>query len=286
MEVIRALQQFASPSLDQLMLLITNLGTEMVYTLLLIVTYLGIDAKAGRRIGIYFLAGFYLNEVLKGLFDTQRPFESDPSIVRSPAAQETALGPGFPSGHAQASTTFWGLAAMYVRRWWFLALAALIVLLVSVSRLYLGLHLPVDVIGGILIGLALISLAAAIDRLALGVPPWLTVLLGLSIPLAIHLLWPTADSNIILGSIAAFIAGPALVGHNTGGPVLGRAVVTLVGVVLAFGYLFGSSAILSDAIKDHALWGFVRYLLLGAIATILVPWIGRAVGLTPERKRA
>jgi membrane-associated phospholipid phosphatase len=286
MEVVRALQQFASPGLDQVMLLITNLGSESAYTLLLTVTYLGIDARAGRRIGIYFLASFYLNELLKGAFDTLRPFEIDATVARSDEAVATALGPGFPSGHAQGSTTFWGLAALYAQRWWFLVVAALVVVLVAFSRIYLGLHLPIDVLGGVLIGAAIVTLGAAIDRLDLEPQLWLLLILGVGVPFALHLALPTADSDTILGTLAAFLIGPSLYRHSTDGGIPGRIVVTLIGLAVAFGYILGTSALLPEEVKDHQLWGFLRYLVAGLLAVILVPWFGRATGLTPERTRA
>ena len=171
MEVIHVLQSVASPALDRLMLLLTELGSEQAYIVLLLIAYIGVDAGSGRRLAVYFLAGFYLNEQLKALFHTPRPFTIEPGIVRSPAALATAQGNGFPSGHAQSSTTFWGLAAIYGRRAWLTVVAVALVTLVSISRLYLGVHLPVDILGGILVGLAVVSAAAAVDRLRLRAAP-------------------------------------------------------------------------------------------------------------------
>ena len=146
MDLINALQSAASPTLDRIMMLITNLGSEQVYVALLVIAFVGLSARNGRRMAIYFLAGVYLMELLKLLFDAPRPFQLDPSVLRSSAAADTAAGASFPSGHALSAMLLWGLAASYVKRSWFSLIAALIVGLVAVSRIYLGVHFPIDVV--------------------------------------------------------------------------------------------------------------------------------------------
>lgn len=307
MDVINALQSVASPALDRAFLWITNLGSEQTYIVLLVVTFVAIDASAGRKIAIAFLAGYHLNQLLKGTFTTARPFELDPAVARSPEAVATALGAGFPSGHAQASTTFWGLAAAYARRSWFTLLASVLIAVVSISRLYLGLHLPVDVIGGILIGLVVVALgvtiARAVDRTSgrgtrsalrgtrepRSAPvrvrserAWVIVL-GIAVPLALHLLLPTPESALFMGAGAAFITGPEFVRHETRGPWLGRAVLAVLGVAVVFGVLAATSATIPDDLRHSAVGSYFRYLVVGYAGTVLVPLLGRLLRLSPAR---
>ena len=70
------------------------------------------------------------------------------------AAERTALGEGFPSGHSQNAATFYLAYAFHYggRRRWLWAAAVLIVIAVGLSRLYLGVHLPEDVGGGFVLG--------------------------------------------------------------------------------------------------------------------------------------
>lgn len=96
---------------------------------------------------------------LKPLFHTARPWETaNPSAVIGPLAS----GFSFPSGHAANA---FAAAVALARGWpagtivWF-ALAAL----VSYSRLYLGVHFPIDVAGGILVGLGCGFLATGRSR--------------------------------------------------------------------------------------------------------------------------
>lgn len=281
MELIYALQEVASPTLDRLMLAITNLGAEQGYVGLLIVAFVVLDARAGRSLAITFLAGMYLNFVLKLAFSTQRPFQIDPTVVRSAAAIETAPGSGFPSGHAQGAMTFWGAAATHVRRSWFTLLAAVLVAAISVTRLYLGVHLPIDVIGGLVIGMLVIVVAVALRRSKIEVPPTVMIVGGLLVPLALQLVLPTGDSGVVLGGLAAFIVGPELIRHETRGPLLGRLVLGVIAIAVVFGALLGSSALLSEEVKRSDIGSFVRYLVLGLCGTVLVPYIGRAAGLTP-----
>lgn len=286
MELIYALQEAASPGLDRVMLLVTRLGSEQVYVALLILAFVVIDARRGRSLAVVFLGGMYLNLVLKLLFTTQRPFQLDPTVARSPAAIATAPGPGFPSGHAQGAMTFWGMAASFVRRRWFSLLAAVVVGLVSVSRLYLGVHLPIDVIGGLALGMLVIVVAIVIQRAGFRLSRSLTVLLGLGVPLLLQLVAPLEDSGVLLGGLAAFLVGPELVRHDTDGPLPGRVVLGALAMVLVFAALLGSSALLSEELKRSALGSFARYLVLGLCGTALVPWLGRLTGLTPAAAAA
>ena len=285
MNIILALQQLASPGLDSLVYWLTNLGSEQAYIAMLVVTYLAISARAGQRLGIALLSSFYLNQTAKAFFDTPRPFVSFPDVVRSEAARLTALGAAFPSGHAQGAATFWLLAAWYVRRTWFWVLAGLLVLVIGLSRLYLGVHYPVDVVGGILIGIAILLVAVWAFKVAddMGaVPVWMVLLAGIAVPLILHLRYPTADSALILGALAAFVTGPFLFKHTAPQIWWKRVVLALLGVVLVFAALTGSSLLLPEAVKRHPLGGFVRYLLLGYAGTVLVPWLGRVTRLSPK----
>ncbi len=281
MDVITALQSAASPALDSLVLLITNLGSEQVYVALLVVAFVGLDAAKGRRLAIYFLVAAYVMELLKLAFDMPRPFELDPSVLRGAEAAETATGSSFPSGHALLAATFWGLAAMYVRRSWFWVLAVLIAVSIAASRVYLGVHFPVDVLAGLALGAVFVAAGRAIDRVSWSLSRGWVVGLGLVVPLVVHLLMPTESSGLFLGGLAAFLVGPELVPHRTDGPVLRRAVLTVIGVALVFAALLGSSALVPDAVRHSTLGSFVRYLFVGGVGTLLVPLIGRWSGLVP-----
>lgn len=95
-----------------------------------------------------------LNNVLKLYFNRPRP-----SVFEW---QTHAASMSFPSGHAMSATVVYGtiaylLARLQQRRWaraLTLSLAVFIILLISLTRLYLGVHYPSDVIAGIIIGLA------------------------------------------------------------------------------------------------------------------------------------
>src|SRR5690625_1556032 len=126
------------------MMAVTMLADEMVYIALLVIAYLGFGARHGLVLGVSFLVAMYSNGLLKDLFNTLRPFQIDPTVLRVPAAVDTAGGAGFPSGHAQSATSFWGVAAVFLRLEWFTVLAVVLVVLIGESRLYLGVHMPLD----------------------------------------------------------------------------------------------------------------------------------------------
>lgn len=285
MELIYALQEAASPALDRFMMLVTNLGSEQVYVALLVLAYVVVDARFGRTLAIIFMSSMYLNAVLKVAFTTQRPFEIDPTVARSPAAVDTAPGHGFPSGHAQGAMTFWGAAAVFVRRHWFTVLAAVVVGAVAVSRLYLGVHMPIDVIGGMTIGLIVISVGVMLQRSNVRLARPLVIVIGLLGPIVLQLLVPLENAGVLLGGLAAFAVGPELVRHETRGPLAGRAILGVIALGLVFAALMGSSALLSEELKRDPIGEYLRYLVIGLVGTVLAPLLGRVTGLTPAMKR-
>jgi undecaprenyl-diphosphatase len=93
------------------------------------------------------LASFLANYVVKPLVSRERPFLSTPDVL---VIGSRPGDPSFPSGHA--ANAFAG-ASVLARRlrdqrvlWWTLAV------LIAYSRIYLGVHYPLDVIGGALLG--------------------------------------------------------------------------------------------------------------------------------------
>jgi membrane-associated phospholipid phosphatase len=283
METIHMLQGFASSGLDGFAMTVTNLADEMVYIALLIVTYLGFSPQYGRNLGIYFLLAMYSNGLLKDLFNSPRPFELDPAVLRVPEALDTAGGAGFPSGHAQSAATFWGVAARYVRLPWFTVTAIVLILLISVSRLYLGVHMPADVIAGVLLGAVIVALVPLLDRFRLKLAATLQVVLALAVPLALHLLAPTDNSGMLLGGLSGFLLAPLLHAYRVPSTVSGRVLVTLLGLTLVFVALLGSSALLPEDFKRDALGGYLRYLLIALIGLAGTPLL---FGVLQYRRQA
>jgi len=279
-DTILALQRFASPGLDRFMLLVTDLGSQEAYTVLLILAYLAVDAAFGRRLGVVFLTGAYLNDLVKEQFAAPRPFVVDPAVARSGAAIETAPGNSFPSGHAQSAIIFWGLAALQFKRLWFWVLAAVVVGLIALSRVYLGVHFPRDVWGGLVFGAIIVLASLLVRRLALSPGSVATLALGLVAPFALHLLAPTPNSNVYLSVVSAFIVGPAVVTHRANGSVIGRLLMGLVGLLLVAAVMGASSALMPEELKRGAVGGYLRYLAIGLTGTLVAPLACRVLRLS------
>ena len=286
MDTITFIQQFASPTLDYFFRFMSELGGTRAYIILLLGVYLALDARLGQRLGLFVLVGFFLNFHLKGLVGTERPFLIDPSVGRTAEAIPTS-GPGFPSGHAQLSVTFWGYAAWWLGRRWFWGVAFAVVTLISLSRLYLGMHFLVDVVGGLVIG-AVYTAAAAFAE-----PFWvslrsmskpLRVAVGLVTPLVLLLALPPPglEVSLIMGALAAFGSAPLLMPYTPPKGLWQRLLVAVTGIVLVFAALSASSLLLSEAVKRSDLGGFFRYVVIAYIGLYLTPWLAQTVHLAPK----
>lgn len=147
--ILRYIQAFNTPILDTFFIIITNFGSQIFYFLLVPYLFWGKDKRLGLYITSSLLVTMYINVSLKEVFALPRPINY-PGI-RSLFTQ-SALGYSFPSGHAQGSATIWTMLMKYYRKSYIYILGAVFIFLVSFSRLYLGVHWPLDVLVGILLG--------------------------------------------------------------------------------------------------------------------------------------
>jgi membrane-associated phospholipid phosphatase len=146
---IRTVQTWDSPLLTGLMTGITWLGSAQAYLIMIPFIYWCVDEKKGLRLALVVLVSAWLNITLKFLLEQPRPFFPgyDPSVGMIPER----LG-GLPSGHAQNALVMWIIIASWIKKKWAFIGAGLICILVSFSRIYLGVHFPTDVLGGWLLG--------------------------------------------------------------------------------------------------------------------------------------
>ena len=151
-QILDALQKIHTPIIDTLMCGITRLGDAGMIWILLCIVLLVVPKT--RKSGMVLLAALLVdllicNVILKPTIQRIRPFDVITDIellVKRP------LDYSFPSGHTAASFT--SVMALYLageKKLWIPAL--ILAVLIAFSRLYLYVHYPTDVLGGVIIGL-------------------------------------------------------------------------------------------------------------------------------------
>lgn len=156
MEVLYALESIRVPWLDTVMAAITHLGEETVFMVAALFVFWCVSKRHGYYLLAVGFAGTVLNQFLKLLFRIPRPWvlDSDFTIVESARAQAT--GYSFPSGHTQNAVGTFGGIARFTRRKWVRVAAIVVAVLVPLSRMYLGVHTPLDVGVAAVIAVALV----------------------------------------------------------------------------------------------------------------------------------
>jgi membrane-associated phospholipid phosphatase len=134
--------------LSPVMVFFTRLGYPQAYMILIAIIYWSIDRKLGLRLAIFLPLLASVNSILKQALHAPRPYWLDPHLK----AIHVSNGFGLPSGHAQASTA-WLYAGSYLKRRWFWAVSVTIVLMIGLSRIYLGVHFSSQVLLGWSIGI-------------------------------------------------------------------------------------------------------------------------------------
>ena len=156
MEILYWLESIRTPILDTLMLLFTEFGNELLFIAAGLIMFWCIDKKQGYFVLLTGFFGVYINQFLKITCRIPRPWVLDPDFTIVEAAREASTGYSFPSGHTQTAVGCWGALAVCRKEKWVRIISVILALLIPFTRMYLGVHTPLDVGVSILVALILI----------------------------------------------------------------------------------------------------------------------------------
>ncbi|MBL8056263.1 MAG: phosphatase PAP2 family protein [Anaerolineales bacterium] len=303
--LVQALQSL--PGLQGVMTAFSFLGNEEFFLFVMPLLYWCLSPAVGARAAVLLIASNGLSNLLKVTFAWPRPYWMTEQV----AAFDVETSYGQPSSHTLNATVMWGYLASAARRPWAWPAAIAVIVLIALSRVYLGMHFPSNLVGGWLFGGLLLGafwrwgegLAARLARLGLGAQLALALAVSLAylglgavllalVPAPADLpLWaqtalaqtgeaitPRAPDSLVstAGMVLGLGAGLALVRRHArfdaGGPLLQRALRFLLGVAGVAVLFLGLRAILPGGADWLAQAGrYVRYALIVFWALYLAP---------------
>lgn len=156
MSFLEFLSNFRTDTLDIIFRFVSYFGEITILLPILCILYWCINkSMAYKALFVFFISGSCVQGA-KIIFRIPRPWIINPSFMPAESALKTATGYSFPSGHVQScSSIFLSIAALSKKR--FVSVCSFIItILVLFSRMYLGVHTPLDVFTALLITVAVI----------------------------------------------------------------------------------------------------------------------------------
>ncbi|MCE5255593.1 MAG: phosphatase PAP2 family protein [Spirochaetaceae bacterium] len=272
--VVEAVQRFFGPKMLVPMEILSFLGSEFFAFAVLPFLYWCIDRRKGAKIGIVIIFSGFVNSWLKMLFMQPRPYDLAPELG---LAREDS--PGLPSGHSQTSVTFWGLMLSVLPKTPGRVLLILVPLLVGISRLYLGVHFPTDVLAGWAVGAVIVVLANLLEpklkALFGNMGLRFQLILAAAVAILMNFLLPSGTmlSGIFLGCAVGF----ALTGEKLRFDANGTAVQKILRYIIGDGiaalvYIVPKLILGEDLASGQPLVRFIRYAILGIWISFGAPW--------------
>lgn len=267
-------RDIGTPFLDTLFIIFTTLGSEPVYILIASLIFWCYDRKIGIRVMYVIIFSAYVALIAKILFGMPRPPEYLHKVIENEF--------GFPSGHALVSSGFWGYMGFITRNSRIIITGVITVFLVSLSRVYLGVHYPGDVAGGIILGFTVAfvfyrrepDITFILEKQDRIIKYLIALFLPVILVLIASLQGDLVKEQIELGLVMASIGVGSLIEDEkirfqdtrNKKQLIKRA---LVGIVI-LGTIFLVSEILS---LTYPVFTYLKYVLLGFSSVYVVPLV-------------
>ena len=299
------LEGIRTPFLDALFQFFTLFGEETLFLVLALVVFWCLDKRCGYFLMYLCFLGTAINQFLKVLFCIPRPWVRDPNFTIVESARDAATGYSFPSGHTQSSSgLFLGVARYVSNRAVRIACVALTVL-VGLSRMYLGVHTPADVLVSLGITVALILFAYPLfTRAWNGERKWyyvlFGVLFGVALAFLVYIQWcPQPAAAVAENQMHGLENAYKVLGGSLGLALVlwldetrlhidtrarwwAQIIKTALGLAVVIAVRTLLKAPLLSLTGGHPLAGLIRYFLMvavaGAVWPLTFPWFAKLGG--------
>ena len=277
MEIIKYLQSFSDPFINNLFQVITFLGEETLYVLVIVILYWCVNKKTALRLAFIQIFSLVTNGAIKDMVKAPRPIGEEGIFS---LRVTTATGYSFPSGHTQGTTTFWSSLMKIYKKTWLYAIGSVSIIAVAISRLYLGVHWPQDVAAGIVFGILSMLVADKIMFLAYKKNNYRYMLL-LVVPALVGLLiFPSKDyvkaAATVLGLYIGYVLESTYIFFTVKASLLNHLLKVVVGLV-GIGLL---KIFVKALLPNNNIEALVDYFLLGLWVTAGAPYIFVKLGIS------
>jgi len=291
MAFLKILEGMRFEPLTSIMSLVTYLGDELCFMALAILFFWCINKRQGYYLFVVGIFGNILNQFLKLSFRIPRPWVLDPEFTIVEAAREAAKGYSFPSGHTQTSVGTFGAILFCRKEKWLRIVSIVFILLVPFSRMYLGVHTPLDVGVSFIIAFALLGVFYPFlteKRFERSIRYILAILFAFSIAYLFFILLAKFPADIdphnlqsgtknaytlsgtAMGLLIVWYADKKYINFKTEAPLLGQVLKYVLGLLLVVGIKSGLKAPLNAILSEQPA-NFVRYCLMVIVAGCIWP---------------
>ena len=255
--------------LTYLFCIFSQLGDQAFYLLVIPYVLWGRDKKLGIEIAIMNISSGYINSVLKDILKVARPPKKD----QAPCAATNSYS--FPSGHAQGASSFWTYVSVTLKNRGLMLVGIVLTVLISYSRIFLGVHRWNEVIAGLAIGVAIAlvfyDLRKSTMKLLVKMTHAQRLTLAIVIPLVMFLATGSVDFARLSGFLMGVLVGAELEATNLGMPDPKEGAVRwrrlIIGYTICGLLLFG----LGHFGSTIPGWQFIVYTMAGMGVTFFAP---------------
>lgn len=266
------LQGFENPVLTKFFSFVSDLIAPIPLSVIAIIVYWCINKKKGICLAMSVVTAVTVNTTLKLIFKVPRPFNVSDEIKR----MDDTEGFSFPSGHSQQAGTLGRfLFGATDKRWLGITLWVLVALIVGTSRMYLGMHTPLDVLCGIVLGVVITEAVIYFVNLSERKnKPYLLHLI--TVVSGISMIFTGFDKDLVtmtalsFGAVTGYVLDEKYIGFKVPSKMGNKIKAGLIGLVTV-GIVKGAFKLIPDGglvlrFADYALFGFA----ITAVAPYLI----------------
>lgn len=280
MELVQSLSRVSEPVMNAIFCFFTFLVEDMFLVVVILCVYWAVNKKLGENLVVLLCLSSVLNGILKDLIRRPRPFltegyeelqyvKIDNFLVDTIGLSDSF---SFPSGHSMLGATFFSFIALWYRKKKITVLCVIATLAVMLSRVYLGVHFPSDVLCGAVIGvlLAIVMYYFYVKRRNMATVILIVTLAAVITGILVSFSKDTVKGiGLLLGAFVGMLLEHKYIRFSTETTKGKKVMRVVIGAILGGALLY----LLEHWFADSLLLLGFAYALLGVFATVIWPII-------------